>query len=160
VRFVSATNRDLEGEVGRGAFRQDLFFRLNGVSLVIPPLRQRVGEIAGLARAFMEQGASQMGQSAPDITPAAMALLERYEWPGNIRELRNVIERAVLLCGGAKVDVEHLPIEKMRPTPPSNPPPIPLPATSASKPRRLPTNPPLNASIGLADEIERLERRR
>jgi two-component system, NtrC family, response regulator AtoC len=156
VRFVSATNRDLEAEVARGAFRQDLFFRLNGVSLVIPPLRQRVGEIAGLARAFVEQAANQMGQDAPLITPAAMALLERYEWPGNIRELRNVIERAVLLCGGASVDVPHLPIEKMRPTPPNNPPPIQTP----SKPRRVPTNPPLNSAMGLADEIEKLERQR
>jgi two-component system, NtrC family, response regulator AtoC len=117
VRFLAATNRDLEAEIERGAFRQDLFFRLNGISLVIPPLRDRVGEIAGLARGFATEVSAQSGEPrVPDITPDAMAMLERYSWPGNIRELRNVIERAVLLCAGGPIGLEHLPVEKMRAT--------------------------------------------
>jgi DNA-binding NtrC family response regulator len=117
VRFLSATNRDLEGEVARGSFRQDLFFRLNGISLYVPPLRERVLEIRGLADSFLAQATRAAGRSdAPTISAEAMALLERYSWPGNIRELRNVIERAVLLCAGTEILPEHLPVEKMKAT--------------------------------------------
>ncbi|MEJ7728822.1 MAG: sigma 54-interacting transcriptional regulator [Polyangiaceae bacterium] len=114
VRFIAATNRDLEADVARGLFRQDLFYRLNGISLVIPPLRQRPAEIPELARLFAAQAAKQnrMGR-APRISSEAMALLETYRWPGNIRELKNLIERAVLLGGGAEITAEHLPMERM-----------------------------------------------
>ena len=115
VRFIAATNRDLEADVERGRFRQDLFFRLNGISLMIPPLRERAGEIEALARAFIRQAFQAGGAKGgePELSPGALILLERYSWPGNIRELRNVIERAVLLCAGAPIGPEHLPIEKM-----------------------------------------------
>ena len=117
VRFVAATNRDLEAEVGRGAFRQDLFFRLNGATLVIPPLRERSSEIPDLARAFMSQAARQMNlASEPTLSREALEVLRRYSWPGNIRELRNVVERAVLLCGSGPIQPQHLPLEKMRVT--------------------------------------------
>jgi two-component system, NtrC family, response regulator AtoC len=116
VRFVAATNRDLEAEVLRGAFRQDLYFRLNGVTLVIPPLRERVGEIDGLAHAFIPLAAKEAGRSSqPRLSGAALDLLERYSWPGNIRELRNVIQRAVLLCGD-EITPAHLPVQKMEAT--------------------------------------------
>ncbi|MBI3181465.1 MAG: sigma 54-interacting transcriptional regulator [Myxococcales bacterium] len=114
VRFVSATNRDLEAEVKKGTFRQDLFFRLNGIVLVIPPLRERVGEIEPLVRSFVSQFARQMGRrKEPELTPDAVAMLNSYSWPGNIRELRNVIERAVLLAGEGEIGVELLPVEKL-----------------------------------------------
>jgi DNA-binding NtrC family response regulator len=115
VRFIAATNRDLEVEVERGAFRADLLFRLDGFSFTIPPLRDRRGEIAGLARSFAARAAARLGRAtAPEIDPTTLAHLEAYGWPGNVRELKNVIERAVLLSGGAALAPEHLPLEKMR----------------------------------------------
>jgi two-component system response regulator AtoC len=109
VRFVCATNRDLVSLVRSGAFRQDLYFRLNGISLVIPPLRLRRAEIPHMARAFVAEACREAGRPLLSITEQAMALLEAHEWPGNVRELRNVVERAVTLCTGAIVDAHHLP---------------------------------------------------
>jgi DNA-binding NtrC family response regulator len=103
VRFVSATNRELEADVKAGRFRRDLFYRLNGFCIVIPPLRERVGEIGQLARSLMRQAGSSAG-----ITPDAVEFLENQRWPGNVRELRNTIERAVILSGGADIEPEHL----------------------------------------------------
>ncbi|WP_437575180.1 sigma 54-interacting transcriptional regulator [Sorangium sp. So ce887] len=110
LRFVAATNRDIEAEIARGAFRQDLYFRLNGISLVVPPLRERVSEIGPLAGRFLEEACRQLEQrSAPRISPEALAVLEAYFWPGNVRELRNVIERAAVLCAGDSVEPVDLP---------------------------------------------------
>ena len=101
IRFVAATNRDLNKAIQEGSFRSDLFYRLNGISLVIPPLRQRVGEIKGLTQRFVEEASKRAGRSEPpSVSPEAMSWLEGYHWPGNIRELQNSIERAVLLCAG------------------------------------------------------------
>jgi two-component system response regulator AtoC len=109
-RLVSATNRDLEAEVAAGAFRQDLFFRLNGFTLTLAPLRERTSEIAVLARAFLKQAAPRYGRAeVPGISAEAIAALERHAWPGNLRELRNVIERALVLCDGEAVLPAHLP---------------------------------------------------
>ena len=116
VRFVAATNRDLEAEIERRTFRQDLYFRLCAATLVIPPLRERISEISGLARTFIEAAARDMGRPAPVLGGDALAALEVYPWPGNIRELRNMIERAVLLCGNGPIGVQHLPVDKMRAT--------------------------------------------
>jgi two-component system, NtrC family, response regulator AtoC len=117
VRFIAATNRDLEAEIGRGSFRQDLYFRLNGATLVIPPLRERPAEIPGLARVFLEGAARQAGLAEPPkLGDDALDALMRYGWPGNIRELRNMIERAALLCGEGTIMARHLPLEKMRVT--------------------------------------------
>jgi DNA-binding NtrC family response regulator len=114
VRFVAATNRDLEVEVARGTFRKDLYFRLNGISLVIPPLRERIGEIEGLARVLVAESCQRMGRrTEPALSPDVVDLLRQYPWPGNIRELRNVLERAVLLCTGDRIEKAHLPLEKM-----------------------------------------------
>jgi two-component system response regulator AtoC len=99
VRFVFATNRDLEAEVARGAFRADLYFRINGISVLIPPLRDRIAEIEPLARAFAADSASKDGREAPEFTAEAIAALKAWPWPGNIRELRNTIVRAELLAG-------------------------------------------------------------
>jgi two-component system response regulator AtoC len=116
VRFVAATNRDLEADVLTAQFRRDLFFRLNGLSLTIPPLRERVSEIAELARVFLEAAGRESGRPVPTLSQAALGLLETYRWPGNIRELKNVIERAVVLCDGSTIELSHLPVEKMRPS--------------------------------------------
>jgi transcriptional regulator with GAF, ATPase, and Fis domain len=109
VRFVCATNRDLAAAVRAGAFRQDLYFRLNGISLVVPPLRARRAEIAPLARAFIAHACESAGRPHLAITDEAMTALEAHSWPGNVRELRNVIERAVTLCTRGPVDIHHLP---------------------------------------------------
>ena len=113
VRFIAATNRDLEAEVAAGAFREDLFFRLNGIPLVIPPLRDRPVEVEPLARALIAMSCKRSGRPEPDLRRDAIELLRRYAWPGNIRELRNVMERAVLLAGHGPITPEHLPVEKM-----------------------------------------------
>jgi len=116
VRFVSATNRDLENEVLRGTFRRDLFFRLNGISLIIPPLRERIDEVPLFAKKFLADACADFGRKPePIISARAMSYLKGYSWPGNIRELRNVIERAVVLCTGFEIGPEHLPLERMRP---------------------------------------------
>ncbi len=109
VRFVCATNRDLVSLVRSGAFRQDLYFRLNGISLLIPPLRQRRGEIAPIAQAFIAEACRDAGRPLLSITDQAMMALEGHGWPGNVRELKNVVERAVTLCTGGVIDVHHLP---------------------------------------------------
>jgi transcriptional regulator with PAS, ATPase and Fis domain len=139
VRFISATNRDLEAEITRKTFRQDLYFRLNGATIMIPPLRERASEIHGLARAFLLHAATQMAMpSPPPISEEAMQVMLAYSWPGNIRELRNVVERAVLLSDGNPITPDHLPLEKMRgglPTvarPVTIPPPVPATPTSVA----------------------------
>jgi len=103
VRFIFATNRDLEAEVARGAFRADLFYRVNGISLLIPPLRERVSEIEPLAKQFIVKAAQRDSRETPDLTAAALETLKQWPWPGNIRELRNVVERAVLLAGDGPI---------------------------------------------------------
>ena len=116
VRFIAATNRDLEVEVERGAFRQDLYFRLNGITLTIPPLRERQSEIAPLVELFVARACAEAGRSTLALSPDSSSLLHRYSWPGNIRELKHMMERAVLLCQGELIKPEHLPVEKLRTT--------------------------------------------
>jgi DNA-binding NtrC family response regulator len=113
VRFVAATNRDLEAEVERGTFRKDLFFRLNGISFTIPPLRERENEIAGLSQALLRDCCRRAGISEPELRADVLSALRAYAWPGNVRELRNVIERALALCGGEPITLAHLPMEKL-----------------------------------------------
>ena len=157
VRFVSATNRDLEAEVLAGGFRRDLFFRLNGLSISIPPLRERLGEIPGLAEQFLEQACREIGRGRrPGWRPRRMQLLRSYRWPGNIRELKNVIERAVVLCDGDVIDLGHLPVDKMRPTASvviAAPTPEPLLAADASAVGLARGRDP--ASLSAADQAER-----
>jgi DNA-binding NtrC family response regulator len=145
VRFVAATNRDLEVEVARGTFRQDLFFRLNGIALTIPPLRKRVSEIRELVGTFIGEAAHKMKRARPAISEEALSILERYPWPGNIRELRNVVERAVLLSTGSLIELTHLPVEKMRATMGSGEGSFAPPPTS-SDPHRTP--PPVGVTPG------------
>ena len=123
VRFIAATHRDLEAQVEKGGFRQDLFFRLNGISLVIPPLRERMAELESLARHFITRAAKQFSRSPePTLTPEALAILKAYRWPGNLRELRNMLERAVLLANDKLIGPDDLPLDKLTSTPLTRPP--------------------------------------
>jgi transcriptional regulator with PAS, ATPase and Fis domain len=109
VRVVSATNKDLEREVSERRFRQDLYFRLNGICIRIPPLRDRLDEIEPLAKQFLDAVCLTSKQPVtPTLAPGALDALRGYDWPGNIRELRNVIERALLLSSGGVIRAEHL----------------------------------------------------
>jgi two-component system, NtrC family, response regulator AtoC len=109
VRFVAATNRELEAEVARGRFRQDLLYRLNGVTMRVPPLRERRIEIEPLAERFAARAARSLGQAHPPrLSTEARAWLLEHSWPGNVRELRNVMDRAVLLAGDGLICREHV----------------------------------------------------
>ena len=116
VRVVGATNRNLEKEVERGRFREDLFFRVSAFTMVVPPLRDRPSEIPLMAEHFARMFARELKQDAPTISAAVRERLLRYPWPGNVRELRNAIERAVVLRNGPTLEVEHLP-ERVRDAP-------------------------------------------
>jgi DNA-binding NtrC family response regulator len=120
VRFITATNRDLQREIGRGTFREDLFFRINGVTITIPPLRERKEEIEPLARFFLKNFCRASRLPEPSLSPAAAARLTAYSWPGNVRELRNVMERAPFLCGDGVILAEHIPTDEPRASEPSN----------------------------------------
>jgi transcriptional regulator with PAS, ATPase and Fis domain len=155
VRFVSATNRDLEQLIAARAFRRDLFFRLNGISVHVPPLRERLAELEGLARRFLAEFAASLGRRSLSLSADALAELRAHTWPGNVRELRNVIERAVLLCEGAEIRPEHLSLsggvdvvgrESAPPSSSGN-----LPGTEQMPPE---------SQQGLSEELQATERRR
>jgi transcriptional regulator with GAF, ATPase, and Fis domain len=115
VRFIAATNRDLEAEALSGHFRSDLFYRIAGYTAVIPPLRERREDILPLAQEFVRRLSAKMGLKGPvRIRDDAAVRLLDYAWPGNVRELRNVVERALVLSEGRGIGPEHLPLEKMR----------------------------------------------
>ncbi|CAN0584230.1 unnamed protein product, partial [Laminaria digitata] len=109
VRFIATSNQDLARAVEQGSFRKDLYFRLNRVTLAVPPLRDRTQDILPLAEHFIADICTQTGRSRPALTRAAAAQLEGYSWPGNLRELRNMLERAVLTVSGDTLGVEQLP---------------------------------------------------
>jgi transcriptional regulator with GAF, ATPase, and Fis domain len=100
VRIVATTNRDLEEEVRKGRFRQDLYYRINVFPITVPPLRQRKGDIPLLVRAFLERYSRKLGKQITSVHKKTMKTLQDYPWPGNVRELENIIERAVILCPG------------------------------------------------------------
>jgi len=109
VRVVAATNRDLEAEVARGAFRSDLYYRLNVIEVRLPPLRQRPEDVPLLVDHFIRKFAADQGKEPHRVEPAAMKRLEAYDFPGNVRELENIIERAVALAPGPAIGVDDLP---------------------------------------------------
>jgi two-component system response regulator HydG len=114
VRFVAATNKDLQQEVAAGRFREDLYYRLNVISLTVPPLRDRPEDVEPLARHFLRRCAARMNKELHDLEPAALDLLRSYHWPGNVRELENVIERAVILARGPFLTADLLPVAGRR----------------------------------------------
>src|SRR6267378_5870746 len=112
IRLIAASNRDLETEVEGSNFRRDLFYRLNVIPLALPPLRERREDVSGLAAHFAAKAAEKHGRPTPQLDPALIGSLHEYDWPGNIRELENLMERLVLLDRGATLGLEFLP-EKM-----------------------------------------------
>jgi formate hydrogenlyase transcriptional activator len=116
VRIIAATNRDLEKAVREKTFREDLYYRLNVFPIVVPPLRERVEDIPSLVWAFVDEFSKAFGKPIDSISKESMRELQRYAWPGNIRELRNVVERAVILSTGRHLQVAV-------PKPPNAPPP-------------------------------------
>jgi NtrC-family two-component system response regulator AlgB len=109
VRVIAATNRRLEDLVKEGKFREDLYYRLNVITIEMPPLRQRPLDLPSLAQQHLKMFARQSGRPIKEFTPAATSAMQRYPWPGNLRELRNVIERAVILAPGEKIDLNDFP---------------------------------------------------
>ena len=120
VRLVAASNRDLPRAVAEGVLREDLFYRLNVIPIHLPPLRERRDDIPALVAHFIEKVAGAQGKPVPAVTPEALALLEAHQWPGNIRELANVIERAMVLGNGPAIDVEALPADFRHPAAPGD----------------------------------------
>jgi len=111
VQIIAASNRDLKDMMQKGEFRDDLYYRLKVVDLHLPPLRERKQDIPDLVGFFINHYNPRMGLNIQDVTPKALEKLIKHEWPGNIRELKNVIERAMLFCDEAAIDVSHLPAE-------------------------------------------------
>jgi DNA-binding NtrC family response regulator len=109
IRLIAATNKNLEEQIQKGLFREDLYYRLNVIEVKIPALRERKEDIDVLARHFVEKYSRENNKKVLGITGGALEILFNYPWPGNIRELRNVIERAVVLSGGEKIDIGELP---------------------------------------------------
>ena len=120
VRLIAATNKDLETEVATGRFRQDLFYRLNVVPIQLPPLRERREDIDALVPYFIARFNKRLGRQITELTPEGLAYLRAYDWPGNIRELENVIERSILMADGEVLDVEDLPSSLRSSTPASS----------------------------------------
>lgn len=111
VRIIAATNRHLAEEIAKGRFREDLFYRLSVFQVHLPPLRERIGDIRLLAKIFVDAISLLLARSSPEITPAFFDALIQQPWKGNIRELRNVIERSLIVCEGECLDIRDLPLE-------------------------------------------------
>jgi two-component system, NtrC family, response regulator AtoC len=147
VRFVAATNRNLKHEVSQRTFREDLYYRLNGMTFTLPPLRERRAEIRPLARVFASRAQVEHGKAfAVTLSDRALARLEQHTWPGNVRELKNVIERAVVLCPTAVLEPEHLPLE--------------LGEAPASAGAASPAGAEADPSVRLRQELADIERQR
>jgi DNA-binding NtrC family response regulator len=123
VRVVAATNRDLRQAISEGSFREDLYYRLNVITIEVPPLRERREDVAALARHFAERAAARGGGQRPELTDGALDWLAQQSWPGNVRELENAVERAVVLAAGSRLDVDDFR--------PRNPSLAPLPSASS-----------------------------
>ena len=114
VRIIAATNKKLEDEIGRGAFREDLFYRLNVIPFYVPALRERTEDIPTLASAFLAMFCEEYGKKGKEFRPPAMEVLLAYPWPGNVRELKNLVERLVIVCPSPRIEPHHLPPELFR----------------------------------------------
>ncbi len=115
ARVVAATNKNLEEEIERGNFREDLFYRLNVIPFFVPPLRERREDVSELAEHFLREFTTAYGRKPKELTPEAFQVLSEYHWPGNVRELKNLIERIVILNPQVRVDARHIPLNARRP---------------------------------------------
>ena len=109
IRFITATNQNLREAVDSGRFREDLFYRINVIKIQMPPLRDRGEDITDLIHHYLNRYAREFGKTAREISPEGLSILSSYRWPGNIRELQNVLERAVLICEGTTIEASHCP---------------------------------------------------
>ncbi|HXN64211.1 MAG TPA: sigma-54 dependent transcriptional regulator [Candidatus Acidoferrales bacterium] len=116
VRVIAATNKKLEDEILKGAFREDLFYRINVIPFYVPALREHSEDVPLLARYFLSEFSAEYGKRPRELSPAAVEVLQRYSWPGNVRELRNLIERLVIVCPQQRIEPHHLPPEYFRGT--------------------------------------------
>ncbi len=142
VRFLASTCRDLEEEVACGGFREDLYFKLASITVRVPPLRERTGDIELLAQAFLKRACQRLEKKPLAFSRAALDVLRTYAWPGNARELKNVVDRAAHLCKSGEVEPEHLPLAKMGRVlrePPARP-PVP-PRLRDDRPTLVPRRP-------------------
>jgi two-component system, NtrC family, nitrogen regulation response regulator NtrX len=114
VRVVASTNKNLEEEIERGNFREDLFYRLNVIPFYVPPLRERVEDVRLLSEHFLREFATAYGRKPKELTEEALRILEEYTWPGNVRELRNLMERIVIMNPQARIDARHIPLDRAR----------------------------------------------
>jgi DNA-binding NtrC family response regulator len=146
VRIVAATHQDLREAITRGRFREDLFYRLDGISVIVPPLRDRPDDIEPLARHFSRRVA-QPGKSPPELAPETVAWLLAHDWPGNVRELRNTMERAAVLCDDGVIRREHLQVS-------------PAFAERRAASARPAGEPAASSSTDLRTEVKALERAR
>jgi formate hydrogenlyase transcriptional activator len=137
VRVIAATNRDLERAVKAGTFRQDLFYRLNVFPLRVPPLREREGDIPLLLEYLIDRYSKKVGKKFTRIAKSTLELFQAYDWPGNIRELQNVIERAVVLCDGDIFAIDETWLKAQRPSTSRSNPAVPLSASLADREREL-----------------------
>jgi len=108
VRVIAATNKDLRDLIREGRFREDLYYRLNVINITIPPLRERIEDIAELAEYFLDKYSRKLSKTITQFAPQALAMLSGYHWPGNVRELENVVERAVILCDSDRIEADDL----------------------------------------------------
>jgi DNA-binding NtrC family response regulator len=115
IRFLAATHRDLREAVAEGEFRQDLYFRINGITILVVPLRDRKDSIPALAQEFLVDAAARARRTAPQLSPGALTSLARHDWPGNVRELKTVIERALLLAAGPEIAAKHIVLDSPAP---------------------------------------------
>jgi len=114
VRVIAATNRDLERDVTEGRFRRDLYFRLHVLEILVPPLRKRPEDVPELAEHFLQRFNAETGHKVKRFTDRAKEAMQRYRWPGNVREMKNVIERAVVLARGESIDAEDLSLSALK----------------------------------------------
>jgi DNA-binding NtrC family response regulator len=154
VRVIAATNRDLAAEVRAGRFREDLYYRLQVFHIPLPTLRERKEDIPLLVEHFIRKHAPRHGRPARGITPEALEALQAAPWPGNVRQLEHVIERALILCGGPELGLLHLPDEVRAPTPAAPPAPAPPEAAPPG-----PSAAPAPAGASLPDQLDAEERR-
>ncbi len=114
VRVVASTNKNLEEEIERGNFREDLFYRLNVIPFHVPPLRERIEDVRLLSTHFLNEFTTAYGRKAKELTEEALRVLEEYPWPGNVRELRNLMERIVIMNPQVRIDARHIPLDRAR----------------------------------------------
>ncbi len=146
IRIIAATNRDLHQDMLDGRFREDLYFRLSGASITVPPLRDRPRDLPHLARDLLTDACRRLGRDASELTDAALTTLLSYPWPGNVRELRHAMDYAATVSAGAPIDVVHLP-------------PHIVARVSATRTASDPSTPPVTF-LPIADELRTLERLR